>query len=82
MGTLGALDPYLIKKILIVYQGGGSLDDDDDFSVNLNLMKEINMSWRIRENKIRRRIEDDDLGKDLFVNDDGKGNFISNISLK
>lgn len=58
------------------------MDDDDDFSVNLNLMKEINMSWRIWENKIWWRIEDDDLGKDLFDEEESKGNLQTWVTLK
>ena len=40
LGNLGALDPYLMKKIQTFYQGGGA-NDDDDLSTNLPFMQEI-----------------------------------------
>jgi len=39
---MGALDPYLIKKIMTQYYGGAG-EDEDDLTLNIPLTKEINI---------------------------------------
>lgn len=39
---MGALDPYLIKKILTQFIGGTG-EDEEDLTLNLPLTKEINI---------------------------------------